>query len=1222
MMERSESDAHRNGLEIVYKDKKLQDLPSELFSDPDRFISLRTLRLNGNELKNLPEKLFTSFPILEKLILDSNLLNHLPKSIQSHAKIRVIRLKNNKFTSFPLDLLQISSLRKLDLSFNQIDEISTEIFDRSLQSNEKPKKILLNGNPLPLGFATVVANFFSRDKTIEFSESDLHSSQLNKTIRRSRSNSNPTNAKPSSNANNNNDFISLSSSPSNPFKIPESISKLNHLEAFSARKCKLKELNESFYQLNQIRYVDLAFNSFDSIPIRIFETFSNLKELCLSNNRITSVPREISKLSSLKILLLDNNLISDFPDSFFELKNLRILRLSSNRLKRIPQEFVQFQKLESLHANNNLIDQVPEHVYSLPKLRTFTLEGNSLPLEFYETYDPILSPKSNSGSNQSLQFLCVSDEDFEEKEGRLSTSSSSSSLYNSREELPFASSLLHSPPSSPSTSMTNLRDKMMAKKMLNNVGMLNNGRPASTFLNNSTPISIPSARNKEPSRAASSEYLTNRPPVLKRAGSLVMGGDDSPFNWAIMASTPPSTLSRGATMSDLDVKAMPYKEVWDPQAIDHVRKRLSTKIVLEQKFSDLSFEELKKELDQKFEGENKTEKTPNTSQSKMRAAGTSIPPALQIRKTESEHVCVIPSNRMSVHESEAEEPNESESPPKKKKDSIRSKFQSLFHKKSKKPNTSDRVSLDTTTTKKTIVNSSSSSRVDNSINAIVSPPRNERALRKTVSVSEYPNSPISPNSPNSPNSPPSSPEYLGEMPKASKLGSLGRFKGVSLTRKKGIFASEKVNVEHSSSFPSILPNTPVIKAESREVVEIKPEIHIEAKIDLLVDQEADGSHVYACSLPAIVKLLLREDFGKYFEKALVYTYTCFTNTLELIRTIFNELNEETFKRALEVISHLKSVFPAEFGEDRKEIIDLLRSKPELYAALTKKDSEEVPQQKKEPALIAPNKSKRRDLLSFHPEELARQMALIESELFRNIEPVDYLSNSWKKGAPVGHIGDVINHFNETSRWVSTEIVMAETVDDRINIITHFLMVASRCVRINNFNGAMEIFSGLEALSVSRLKQTWQKLPKDSKKIMEELGNFMSVVGNWKALRKAVATCTPPAVPYIGIAMADLVFIDEHPNEIEGADGSKLINWRKFEMIAQVVQKMHRLKYKEYNYEQAPAMREYLKNVLVLGDQALFQKSVEKEGKDENVAFMAQQQKKEKKTEKTRKNTLS
>jgi hypothetical protein len=60
--------------------------------------------------------------------------------------------------------------------------------------------------------------------------------------------------------------------------------------------------------------------------------------------------------------------------------------------------------------------------------------------------------------------------------------------------------------------------------------------------------------------------------------------------------------------------------------------------------------------------------------------------------------------------------------------------------------------------------------------------------------------------------------------------------------------------------------------------------------------------------------------------------------------------------------------------------------------------------------------------------------------------------------------------------VVTELVSEKDESMRVAILQRFIEVAHACATINNFNGSMEILSGLESAAAHRLKSTWAVLP--------------------------------------------------------------------------------------------------------------------------------------------------
>jgi hypothetical protein len=111
----------------------------------------------------------------------------------------------------------------------------------------------------------------------------------------------------------------------------------------------------------------------------------------------------------------------------------------------------------------------------------------------------------------------------------------------------------------------------------------------------------------------------------------------------------------------------------------------------------------------------------------------------------------------------------------------------------------------------------------------------------------------------------------------------------------------------------------------------------------------------------------------------------------------------------------------------------------------------------------------------HPEEIARQITLIEHQLYKAIQPTECLGLKWtkpNKNELAPNICKMINRFNQVSVWVATEILEVEDLKLRAVTLNRFIFVAQKCRELNNYNGVMEILSALQGSSIHRLKQTW------------------------------------------------------------------------------------------------------------------------------------------------------
>ena len=114
-----------------------------------------------------------------------------------------------------------------------------------------------------------------------------------------------------------------------------------------------------------------------------------------------------------------------------------------------------------------------------------------------------------------------------------------------------------------------------------------------------------------------------------------------------------------------------------------------------------------------------------------------------------------------------------------------------------------------------------------------------------------------------------------------------------------------------------------------------------------------------------------------------------------------------------------------------------------------------------------------DALSF-VGEMARQLTLMEYDLLRMVTVtglLDYVVIKRKTPA-AERVRDVIQHFNKISDWISTEIVKEVDDDKRIFLLKQFIFLGKTLLEINNINGIMEVWSGLNSAPVRKVQSTW------------------------------------------------------------------------------------------------------------------------------------------------------
>merc|ERR1712029_592456 len=188
----------------------------------------------------------------------------------------------------------------------------------------------------------------------------------------------------------------------------------NHLETASKTGAlafpgkKLEEFPEALQKVSgNLRNLDLSNNKITSIP-RWIANFKSLKTLNLSGNQLNGLPEEIGQLVKLENLIISKNGLSGaLPKSLGKLKNLKELDASCNKLTKFPVSLAGLNHLNSLDLSSNQISVIPDGIEELeltemslnqnqissispclaqcPRLKTLRLEENCLSLDSIPT---------------------------------------------------------------------------------------------------------------------------------------------------------------------------------------------------------------------------------------------------------------------------------------------------------------------------------------------------------------------------------------------------------------------------------------------------------------------------------------------------------------------------------------------------------------------------------------------------------------------------------------------------------------------------------------------------------------------------------------------------------------------------------------------------------------------------------------------------------------------
>ncbi|RKP02606.1 hypothetical protein CXG81DRAFT_10590 [Caulochytrium protostelioides] len=262
----------------------------------------------------------------------------------------------------------------------------------------------------------------------------------------------------------------------------------------------------------------------------------------------------------------------------------------------------------------------------------------------------------------------------------------------------------------------------------------------------------------------------------------------------------------------------------------------------------------------------------------------------------------------------------------------------------------------------------------------------------------------------------------------------------------------------------------------------------------------------------------------------------------------------------------------------------------------------------------------RGFMEIDPQELARQLSIMEFSFFQRVKVWECLDQIWgdrrKKEARAygtkvpedvaessGGISSMIKHTNKLTNWIAQVVITADTIKGRINCIKYFVMLAAQCREIRNFNAITAISAGLSQASVGRLKKTWSAFAESHGRTYElykEISALVSPRGQYAEYRKTLKEMTPPAIPFLGVYLTDLTFI-ELGNTDFLPDGG-YINFEKRRKVAHIIRSIQSYQLHPYHFMPVIAIQEFIHGLhATMSEDEMYEKSLQVEPREDDIS---------------------
>ncbi|XP_016370241.1 rap guanine nucleotide exchange factor 5-like [Sinocyclocheilus rhinocerous] len=174
------------------------------------------------------------------------------------------------------------------------------------------------------------------------------------------------------------------------------------------------------------------------------------------------------------------------------------------------------------------------------------------------------------------------------------------------------------------------------------------------------------------------------------------------------------------------------------------------------------------------------------------------------------------------------------------------------------------------------------------------------------------------------------------------------------------------------------------------------------------------------------------------------------------------------------------------------------------------------------------------LLGINTWDVAVALTNFDWNLFNSIHEQELIFYTFSGQASSGHtvaLEFLLQRCNEVQQWVMSEVLLCPSLSKRVQLLKKFIKIAAHCKAQRNLNSSFAIIMGLNTAAVSRLNQTWEKVPGKFKKLFSELELLTDPSMNHKAYRDAFKKMKPPKIPFMPLLLKG--------NELSACDGPEV-----------------------------------------------------------------------------------
>ncbi|KAL8800131.1 MAG: hypothetical protein Q9182_005404 [Xanthomendoza sp. 2 TL-2023] len=234
------------------------------------------------------------------------------------------------------------------------------------------------------------------------------------------------------------------------------------------------------------------------------------------------------------------------------------------------------------------------------------------------------------------------------------------------------------------------------------------------------------------------------------------------------------------------------------------------------------------------------------------------------------------------------------------------------------------------------------------------------------------------------------------------------------------------------------------------------------------------------------------------------------------------------------------------------------------------------------------------VVSFDSAVIAQQFTIIERDALNEINWQDLIDMRWHHKSPstlnwVDYLRTqdptgielVTARFNLVVKWVLSEVILTQNVEERAMAIIKYIHIAKYCRKHHNYATLLQLTIALSSVDISRLAKTWELVPAPEKRTLKELETLVTPIKNFHNLRQEMETTNSEegCIPVIGkfasrylyqgetthanslaaLYIHDLTYNSQKPSQVPSTrEGEPLVNFERYRTTASIVKSLLRL----------------------------------------------------------------